>query len=144
MKAILINPKLKLINEINYSGDYKDISKLTECRIFTCVYPFNNCEDTIYVDDEGLLKSSNYCFTFQCDNGEAQPLMGNALILGTNDEGESIDVKTSIDEIKKRVSFKGHQKIIMGNSGIDLSPLPTILNDDDIKYIDNVNAWGQV
>tara|TARA_R100001129_G_scaffold177065_1_gene151643 strand:- start:742 stop:1158 length:417 start_codon:yes stop_codon:yes gene_type:complete len=138
MKAILINPKLKLINEINYSGDYKDISKLTECRIFTCVYPFDNCEDTIYLDDEGLLKQSNYCFTFDCDNGQTQPLMGNALILGTNDEGDSKDIETSLDEIKKRVSFKGHQKIIMGNSGIDLSPLPTILNDDDLKYMDLV------
>ena len=138
MKAILINPKLKLINEINYSGDYKDISKLTECNIFTCVYPFDNCQDTIYLDDEGLLKSSNYCFIFKCDNGNAQPLMGKALILGTDNEGDSKDIETSLDEIKKRVSFKGHQKIIMGNSGIDLSPLPTILNDDDLKYMDLV------
>jgi len=138
MKAILINPKLKLINEINYSGNYKDISRLTECNIFTCVYPFNKCEDTIYLDDEGLLKSSNYCFTFDCDNGQSQPLMGKALILGTNKEGESKSIETSLNEIKKRVSFKGHQKIIMASNGIDLSPLPTILNDDDLKYMDLV------
>jgi hypothetical protein len=31
MKAILINPKLQTIKEINYSGDYKEIYKLTEC-----------------------------------------------------------------------------------------------------------------
>jgi len=133
MKAILIDPKLKIINKTNYSGNYKDISKLTECNIFTGVYPFKNCEDTIYVDDEGLLKVSNYCFTFRCDNGYVQPLMGKGLIIGCNKEGESIDVKTSIDEIKKRVSFKGHQKIIMGNNGIDLQPLPTILNDADLR-----------
>tara|TARA_R110000803_G_scaffold209117_1_gene278364 strand:+ start:33 stop:449 length:417 start_codon:yes stop_codon:yes gene_type:complete len=138
MKAILINPKLKLINEINYSGNYKDISRLTECNLFTCVYPFNKCEDTIYLDDEGLLKSSNYCFTFDCDNGQSQPLMGKALILGTNKEGESKSIETSLDEIKKRVSFKGHQKIIKASNGIDLSPLPTILNDDDLKYMDLV------
>ena len=138
MKAILINPKLKLINEINYTGNYKDISRLTECNIFTCVYPFDNCEDTIYLDDEGLLKSSNYCFTFDCDNGQSQPLMGKALILGTNEEGESKSIETSLDEIKKRVSFKGHQKIIMTSNGIDLAPLPTVLNDDDLKYMDLV------
>ena len=28
--------------------------------------------------------------------------------------GDSKDIETSLDEIKKRVSFKGHQKIIMG------------------------------
>ena len=131
MKAILINPKLQTINEINYSGDYKDIQKLTECSTFTAIYPFDNCEDTIYLDDEGLLKSSNYCFTFRCDDGRNQPLMGNALVLGADDEGESKDVETSIDEIKRRVSFKGHQAIDLGRE-INLSPIPTILNDDDI------------
>tara|TARA_R100001163_G_C5008354_1_gene155103 strand:- start:346 stop:765 length:420 start_codon:yes stop_codon:yes gene_type:complete len=131
MKAILINPKLQTINEINYSGDYKDIYKLTECSTFTAIYPFDNCEDTIYLDDEGLLKSSNYCFTFRCDDGRNEPLMGNALILGTDEEGDSKDVETSIDEIKRRVSFKGHQAIDHGRE-INLSPIPTILNDDDI------------
>ena len=131
MKAILINPKLQTINYVDYSGDYKDISKLTECTTFTAVYPFDNCEDTIYLDDEGLLKSSNYCFTFRCDDGRNQPLMGNALVLGADDEGESKDVETSIDEIKRRVSFKGHQAIELGRE-INLSPIPTILNDDDI------------
>ena len=131
MKAILINPKLQTINYVDYSGDYKDISKLTECTTFTAVYPFDNCEDTIYLDDEGLLKSSNYCFTFRCDDGRNQPLMGNALVLGADDEGESKDVETSIDEIKRRVSFKGHQAIDHGRE-INLSPIPTILNDDDI------------
>ena len=131
MKAILINPKLQTINYVDYSGDYRDISKLTECTTFTAVYPFDNCEDTIYLDDEGLLKSSNYCFTFRCDDGRNQPLMGNALVLGADDEGESKDVETSIDEIKKRVSFKGHQAIDLGRE-INLSPIPTILNDDDI------------
>ena len=131
MKAILINPKLQTINHVDYSGDYKDISKLTECTTFTAVYPFDNCEDTIYLDDEGLLKSSNYCFTFRCDDGRNEPLMGNALILGTDEEGDSKDVETSIDEIKRRVSFKGHQAIDHGRE-INLSPMPTILNDDDI------------
>ena len=88
MKAILINPKLQTINYVDYSGDYKDIYKLTECTTFTAVYPFDNCEDTIYLDDEGLLKSSNYCFTFRCDDGRNEPLMGNALVLGADDEGE--------------------------------------------------------
>jgi hypothetical protein len=134
MKAVLINPKLRKIKEIEYSGDYKDISKLTECNIFTCVYPFNNCEDTIYLDDEGLLKSSNYCFTFRCDDGRNQPLMGNALIIGTDEEGDSKDIETSLDEIKNRIVFKGHQQIILASDGIKLNPLPTIINDEDLAF----------
>ena len=134
MKAILINPKLQTINEINYSGDYKDIYKLTECSTFTCVYPFNLNEDVIYLDDEGLLKQSNYCFTFRCDNGHNPPLMGNALIIGADKEGESISYKTPITEIKNRIVFKGHQQIIMASDGIKLNPLPTINNDEDLAF----------
>ena len=131
MKAILINPKLQTINEINYSGDYKDIYKLTECSTFTCVYPFNLNEDTIYLDDEGLLKQSNYCFTFRCDNGHNPILCGNALILGTDEEGESQDVESSIEMIQDRIVFVGHQAIDLGKD-IKLSPLPTIFSDEDI------------
>lgn len=138
MKAVLINPKLNIVTEIDYSGNYKDISKLTECSIFTAVYPFDNCEDTIYLDDEGLLKTSNYCFTFDCDNGQSQTLMGNALIIGTDEQGNSTDIETSIDEIKKRVSFKGHQKIDFEEDGIRLSPLPIIINDEDLEFMDLV------
>ena len=102
MKAILINPKLQTIKEINYSGDYKDIYKLTECSTFTCVYPFHLNEDVIYLDDEGLLKESNYCFTFRCDNGHNPPLMGNALIVGTDEQGDSQDIESSIEMIKEK------------------------------------------
>ena len=133
MKAVLINPKLRKIKEIEYSGDYQDIQKLTECSTFTAVYPFDN-QDTIYLDDEGLLKESNYCFTFKYDNGYVQPLMGNALIIGANEEGESISYKTPITEIKNRIVFKGHQEIIMASDGIKLNPLPTIINDEDLAF----------
>ena len=131
MKAILINPKLQTINEINYSGDFKDIYKLTECSTLTCVYPFNLNADTIYLDDEGLLKQSNYCFTFRCDNGYNPPLMGNALILGTDEEDKIQDVESSIEMIQDRVVFVGHQAIDLGKD-IKLSPLPTIFSDEDI------------
>ena len=133
MKAILINPKLRKIKEVEYSGNYQDIQKLTECSTLTAIYPFDN-EDTIYLDDEGLLKESNYCFTFKYDNGYVQPLMGNALIIGANEEGESISYKTPITEIKNRIVFKGHQEIIMASDGIKLNPLPTIINDEDLAF----------
>ena len=133
MKAVLINPKLRKIKEIEYSGDYQDIQKLTECSTFTAVYPFYN-QYTIYLDDEGLLKESNYCFTFKYDNGYVQPLMGNALVIGANKEGESISYKTPITEIKNRIVFKGHQEIIMASDGIKLNPLPTIINDEDLAF----------
>jgi len=139
MKAVLINPKLQTIKEINYSGNYKDIYKLTECSTFTCVYPFHLNEDVIYLDDEGLLKESNYCFRFRCDNGHNPILAGNAIILGTDEQGNSQDIESSIEMIKERVKFYGHQSIELGNE-IKLSPLPSIFTDEVItreeKYHD--------
>tara|TARA_R100000655_G_C2903666_1_gene179289 strand:- start:144 stop:566 length:423 start_codon:yes stop_codon:yes gene_type:complete len=132
MKAVLINPKLRKIKEIEYSGDYQDIQKLTECSTITAIYPFDN-QDTIYLDDEGLLKESNYCFTFKYDNGYVQPLMGNALVIGAK-KGKNISYKTPITEIKNRIVFKGHQEIIMASDGIKLNPLPTIINDEDLAF----------
>ena len=131
MKAILINPKLQTINEINYSGDYKDIYKLTECSTFSCVYPFHLNADTLYCDDEGFLKQSNYCFSIRCDNGHTRILPGNDVSLGTDEEGESQDVESSIEMIQERIVFVGHQAIDLGNE-IKLSPLPTIFSDEDI------------
>ena len=131
MKAILINPKLQTIKEINYSGDYKDIYKLTECSTFDCVRPFHLNADVIYLDDEGLLKDSNYCFRFRCDIGHNPILAGNSLILGTDEKGDTQDVESSIEMIKERVEFLGHQGIEHGN-GITIYPLPAIFNDDDI------------
>jgi len=60
--------------------------------------------------------------------------MGNALIIGANEEGESISYKTPITEIKNRIVFKGHQEIIMASDGIKLNPLPTIINDEDLAF----------
>ena len=74
----------------------------------------------------------NYYFKFTHDSGYQSLIGGNGLIIGCDDEGESKHVETSIDEIKKRVTFIGNQEIVHGQNGITLYPLPTILNDDDI------------
>ena len=51
MKAILINPFDETIKEAVYSGNYKEIYDLIECRTFTEVR-LNNVDD-MYLDDEG-------------------------------------------------------------------------------------------
>ena len=128
MKAIYINPEFEYIHLIDFDGDYKNIYKLLDCRMFECVYPFKN-EDTVYIDEEGLLKDSNYAWTIKFDNlvdGEGKPIIqtlyGKALILGSNDEGESVDLKTSHYEIRQRVSFKGKVAISENNKGFNIMP----------------------
>ena len=121
MKAILINPKEEIIRVISYDGDYKSIYQILECRAFECVYPFKN-EDTIYIDEEGLLKDSNYSFAIKCDDGTTISLMGKGLILGTDAEGESIECQSKLDDIKSRVTFKGKVAISEGDRGFTIVP----------------------
>ena len=127
MKAILINPELEYIHLIDFDGDYKSIYKLLDCRMFECVYPFKN-EDTIFIDEEGLLKDSNYAFTIKSDmhldrfGAKTMTLMGKALILGSDDQGESVDCKTLHSEIRTLISFKGKVAISEEHRGFSVMP----------------------
>ena len=61
MKAILINPHEKTITEVEYSGNYKEIYSLIDCRTFDCVRITPN--EDMYIDDEGLLMNNQRYFT---------------------------------------------------------------------------------
>ncbi len=100
-KAILINAKDKTISEVVIS-DYKDIYKFCGFDLFTCVQ-MDAKGNTLYVDDEGLLNGTDFGFVVR---GYDQPLMGNAIILGTNRyNGESEDTSLSIEKVASIVSF---------------------------------------
>jgi hypothetical protein len=60
--------------------------------------------DSIYIDDEGLFVDDQLFFEY---GGDAQSvrLAGNGLILGVDDEGNSISPTTTIEEVKGRVGF---------------------------------------
>lgn len=99
MKAYLIDPFAKTVSEVEYDGNYKNIYKLISSptnpvSTFTCVN-VNEAEDTVFVDDEGLLgnMSTQEFFTL---NG--YPLAGKGLVLGTNEDGDSVSPSISLKE----------------------------------------------
>lgn len=100
-KAILINAKDKTISEVTITN-YKDIYKFCGFELFTCVQ-MDAKGNTLYVDDEGLLNGTDFGFIIK---GYAQPLMGNAIILGTNrNTGDSVDTSLTTEQVFKMVSF---------------------------------------
>jgi len=101
MKGYKIDVINKEITEVELSSDYRDIYKVIDCECFACPHIMEN-EDTLYCDDEGLLKPIEGFFLLE---GYPQPLAGHGLILGCNEEGESIDAKSSLESIKSRVKF---------------------------------------
>ena len=123
MKAYLIDPINKIVSVVDYNGDYQTINKLINSqRGFDAVYGFRN-EDTLYVDDEGLLRKENYCFEFTYDNGHVAPLMGKALVLGTDAEGESVAVKSSLEEVESKIKWVGKVAIYHGQTGFEIVPI---------------------
>tara|TARA_B100000963_G_C22535564_1_gene629610 strand:+ start:704 stop:1144 length:441 start_codon:yes stop_codon:yes gene_type:complete len=122
MKALFIDPTDETIRFLSYDGDYKSIYRILGCRTFEAVYPFDN-GDTLWIDEEGLLKDSNFAFNIRADNPKFnQTIMGKALVLGTDAEGESIECKTTLEDLKSRINFQGKVAIENDGQGFTLTP----------------------
>jgi len=107
MKALLINPIDKTIEEVEYNGDYKQIYKYIDASMFGVVDIPN--DDTIYIDDEGLFKDKQHFFIHK---DVPTPLGGKALVLGADhDSGDSTSVHATRKELKHRITFIGEQKV---------------------------------
>ena len=92
MRAILIDPFTETISEVEYVGPYQQIYALLSHETmpvdtFTTVNLGDENQNAIFVDDNGLLNDPTHFFVWM---DYAQPLAGKGLILGCDDEGESI------------------------------------------------------
>lgn len=97
--ALLLNAKENTITEIVIK-DFSDISRLIGCNYFTTVQ-VNDKGDTLYVDDEGLINDTIVGFTYE---GYDSPLMGNAILLGTDlRTGDSKDISMTTAEFAAKV-----------------------------------------
>lgn len=102
MKAILIDPFDLKVAEVDYSGDFHEIYKLIHCGTFDCVR-IDDLGNTLFVDDEGLIKGSPQAFFVY--EGYPQPLAGYALLLGSNESGDTIEAGVSLEEASAAVTF---------------------------------------
>lgn len=103
-KAILINVEAQTITETTI-GHYSDIYTAigNGCNTFECPVQLEN-GDTVYVDENGLYHDPKGCFIM---TNWGYPVLGNAIILGSDDEGESVDCKSTVEELKAKVKFYG-------------------------------------
>ena len=123
-QALLIDVSTKTITQIELDSYFESISKAigNGCQYFCCPFSFSN-EDSMYADDESLLRIDSIKGGFILD-GYSGTIVGNAIILGTDAEGDSVDVKSTIDEIAERVIFidegmaKGYAKEVMSKPPI--------------------------
>ncbi len=104
MRGILINPFDQTIKEVVYTGDYREVYSLIDCSTFDIVRVSD--ADDMFIDDEGLLKDNRY-FSWSGRN-----FAGKGLILGHDDEGETIATTYDLQEVVDRVEWlpEGHRE----------------------------------
>ena len=102
MRAILINPVTCQVIETEYSGTYTDIYTMCDFELFDCIELGDG--QTMYVDDEALLKDNQFFFRY---DGFDQPIGGKVLIIGTDENGDAVGTTLDIDELKNKIEFVG-------------------------------------
>ena len=121
MKGILINAEKETISVVEHDGDISTLYELLGCRTIEAVYPFKH-QDVIYIDEEGLLKDSNFSFTIWTDDKREIPLFGNGIVVGTDEEGNDIACQSILEDIKHRVTFRGKVHIENDGQGFNITP----------------------
>ena len=102
--GILIDSEKKEIREVTFKHSIDAIHSLVKCSCITAAesYLFNPIDHALFVDDEGLLLNEPLG-AFQILNG--QVLSGNGLIVGIDEEGESIDHNFDLGSFIPMVRF---------------------------------------
>jgi hypothetical protein len=108
MQAVLIDPYKEEITNVEYNGDYKQIYEHIKADCFTLVRLHDN--DDVFVDDEGLLRVTKDTKFFMF-NEYPQPLAGYGLILGNDEEGESIAAHHTAEFYRPKVQFLDTQMV---------------------------------
>ena len=105
MKVIKIDSTNRTISNIEIGNSLDDIyAALGDgCTCFACpvVYPNN---DGMYIDDEGLGQPNGFIFP-----NWLYPISGNALIIGTDSEGNSMDAQSTIEDFSNIKWFNFNQ-----------------------------------
>ena len=98
MKAILIDVYNKDIKEVEYDGTLDFIYFQLACGTFD-VFGIDDV-NSIFVDDEGLLRQNQLYFSYS-----DRALAGNGLILGVDNAGESIASTLTVEDVKAEVQW---------------------------------------
>lgn len=109
MKAIKIDVAEKEVYEVDLearNGSQLDsIYTLIEAQPF-CVGVKLWTGDYVYVDDNGLLRDQRKVPGYFTIEGQSQTLVGHGLVCGVDPQGESQDVVSTVEEIRRKVTFK--------------------------------------
>lgn len=107
LNAYLIDPENKTVSIVTVEPDgdshLDSMYKHIKCDLVDVVY-VNRSNDVLFLDDEGRLKPNHYFFW----RGYHSPLAGRALVLGTSDDGDTIEPRElTLESVKDHVQWLG-------------------------------------
>ena len=100
MKAILINAKDRTIELVENNGDLSSMYDAIGCDMVEIGHFDTSNGDTLWVDEEGLLKDPQFGFVLY-----DKQFAGNGIIYGSNIGGDNISVRSTIDSIIEHLLF---------------------------------------
>lgn len=106
MRAIKIDVQKRDVYEIEMKGgDFRELYGVigNNCTCFCAPIRFDN-DDTMFSDDEILLRPNDIVGGFIMPDW-SYPIYNNAVIIGADDEGESVSAKSDINELKNQITF---------------------------------------
>lgn len=98
-KAIFINSETRDVSVVTMENQLKETYALIGCTCVAGAISFAH-NDLLVVDDEGMFYEGRNGFII-----DGQFLYGNAVVWGCDEEGESADVKISVEEIKSQIHW---------------------------------------
>jgi hypothetical protein len=107
LRGILIDPYQKSITEV-FVEPYPAWKNLIEVDLIcavTVVWYEGGAMETLWIDDEGLLNEKNQGPFFSVTT-HPQPLAGKGIILGTDEQGETISTKYTVEQIEHIVVWR--------------------------------------
>lgn len=124
--AILVDPFTQTTEEISVTSDYKQWKKLLGITSPIDVVTLNR-DTAVIVDDEGLFNEDTRYFKLPDYH---QPLAGRALVIGTDEDGETTDYNCG-------ENWFDVDKIEWMPEGFSVSPESTFIPFDDIDDLFN-------
>lgn len=106
--GFLIDPETRTVTEVPVKGNYQAIYPIIDASTFTVAPVIVDDEystDGIYLDDNGMFSTGKRVWYTTL---YPEPLIGKGLVMGTDDEGESVSPAIDIETV--RASIRWHQK----------------------------------
>jgi len=123
IRAILIDPFTETVSQVTLvDTKLQTYYNLLGCSLITMTGLANGID--MILDDEGLLKDSESQAYFKFGIG-SQPFAGKALIVGTDDEGETVSLPENVttEKVFERVIFFKPSKKYLDES-LEIKVLP--------------------